>query len=476
MINSIQALRSGAGMRTSARLVMIGLACAALLVAYLLFGGADFDPKLGIALTVLVLLAPSFVYVVFKRPVILFAIYAFSVPLQNLVHVDAIGTLSKGLGGLAAILLVFALYVRRKAVPFDRAVYAWAAFLLWTALSFFWSIDPEYHFVNLSQLVNLFVLYAIVSVVPMSAIDLRIVVIATTLGGIYGGLYSLNQYLHNGIHSGAWTRLYIKDGENDIDANHFAAAMQLPIALALMAALTAKKILPRLVLLGALGSMFVAVFLGASRGGLVAILIMCIFFAIRTGKFRQMMMVLVIAGIASLAFPSVWARFNDPSQGEGSGRLPIWRVGFYAFQTHWLAGVGSENFQYAYDKYFVHVYQDEFQGWSRPSHNILLGTATELGIIGLGLLLFAGTAQFQSLRVIRRGTPFFAVRIALEGAFLGLLTESMFIDTLWYKYVWLLFALMGCCRSAYLTTYGFSEKASLRYDQSEHTIPALPIT
>jgi hypothetical protein len=72
---------------------------------------------------------------------------------------------------------------------------------------------------------------------------------------------------------------------------------------------------------------------------------------------------------------------------------------------------------------------------------VLVGMSVEVGIIGLGLLLTAWFKTFRSLRVIPRSSPNFAFRTACEAAILALAVQSLFIDPMWLKYIWLGFTL-----------------------------------
>ena len=60
----------------------------------------------------------------------------------------------------------------------------------------------------------------------------------------------------------------------------------------------------------------------------------------------------------------------------------------------------------------------------------------------------AGEQGRESLaELVDSGHPLFDVRIALEGALLGLFVSSMFLDIMYRKYVWLAFMLVALTRS-----------------------------
>jgi O-antigen ligase len=177
-----------------------------------------------------------------------------------------------------------------------------------------------------------------------------------------------------------------------------------------------------------------------SRGAFVAAVAIFIYFAIRSKYRIQVVGFLAIAGAVSLLFPSVYARFaNDPSgqQGSASGRTFIWQTGLYSLRDHIFFGTGVGSYAETYDRNFLNVYQAAFQGWSRPSHSILVGGLTELGIVGLLLVLAAWYVSFRQLKLIAKTSEWFGLRIAFEAAIIGLFAMALSIDPTYVKYMWL---------------------------------------
>jgi O-antigen ligase len=102
-----------------------------------------------------------------------------------------------------------------------------------------------------------------------------------------------------------------------------------------------------------------------------------------------------------------------------------------------LVGVGFGNFSESFTTYAItHASGPAVGGYflaGRAAHNVLLGATVETGIVG-GTLLFAffATAVVSSLG--ERGN---VVRVAL----IGLLVQSMFLDIIEQKQLWLFLAL-----------------------------------
>jgi len=162
-----------------------------------------------------------------------------------------------------------------------------------------------------------------------------------------------------------------------------------------------------------------------------------VYFAIRTKKYVQ---VLVIAGLAlalMAVYPRVLDRMFDQTLANGSGRLDIWETGMHSFGDHWLFGAGVGSYTYTYDHNFLQVFQHEFSGWSRPGHSIIFVGLSDFGVVGFALVAIAWYMSFRQLRVIPRSSSLFGIRLGCEGAIIGLLIQMLFIDPYYIKYVWL---------------------------------------
>ncbi|MFN2448958.1 MAG: O-antigen ligase family protein, partial [Candidatus Baltobacteraceae bacterium] len=157
----------------------------------------------------------------------------------------------------------------------------------------------------------------------------------------------------------------------------------------------------------------------------------------------------ILAAIgAAVAGPSIYARFTEASVNGGAGRQDIWHVGWLAFTQNWLVGAGYENFAFAYDKAYINVFQPFYTHWHRAPHNLLLGTAVELGVLGLAFMLLAWFGQFKMLSFIDVADQRFGLRLTLQGCVLAMFTVAMFSDIMSRKYIWLLFMLIALTRNA----------------------------
>jgi O-antigen ligase len=193
---------------------------------------------------------------------------------------------------------------------------------------------------------------------------------------------------------------------------------------------------------GALFALMAAsVLLSGSRGAFLAAAAIIVYVGVRLRKYVNLAAIVATGAGLVLLIPTTLRRFTDPTQGQGSGRTDIWKVGWQAFHGYWLAGAGFAAFPDAYDLSLLNAGQHAFQGWSRVGHNLIVQTAVELGIVGLVVVLFAWWTSFRQNRTIGRDHPNFAQRVAVEACILGLFCDAMTLDLLWYKYFWLALSL-----------------------------------
>jgi O-antigen ligase len=431
------------------RLAVVGIAIAAMalmaLAALLLASGSKSGAVLALALAA----APLLLYLAISRPFIFpFGLYAVLVPFNHLIVISGLGTLTKFAGILASVALLLAVVRTKRVVRPPAVLLAWLAFTTWACASVAWALNPSDSLTLIGTLLQLLLLFAVTAVAPISSGELRVVLAMIVLGGAAAAAYGGKLFL-----GGAQTygnRLFLESGSAGeyLDPNHFAAALLLPLALALVGTFKAPKLVGKLMSFAALAALLVGVYASGSRGALVAAAAIALFVAWRTGYWLQLIGIGALGAALSLAVKTaVWSRFLA-DVGTGSGRSSIWLIGAHAFLRDPLIGAGVGNFPDAYDQSLLHLYTPIFAYWDRGAHNLILMVGVELGLIGLALLLWVIVGQARLLRDIGRGHELYDVRIALEAALVGLLVVSMFLDTLYWKYAWLTFTALVLARSA----------------------------
>ncbi|MBD5635138.1 MAG: O-antigen ligase family protein, partial [Candidatus Eremiobacteraeota bacterium] len=258
--------------------------------------------------------------------------------------------------------------------------------------------------------------------------------------GVLSAGYAVRLYLTGNVSSDSAARLSItSDSGIMIDFNYYAASFILPIAVAMFFTFYGRRSIVRLASGASALLMMIGLLLTGSRGAFVAAVAIVVYFAVRSRFRKQVFGFIALAGLVSAFFPAVYMRFaKDPSsQGSASGRTFIWQTGLHSFGDHWLFGGGIGSYRDIYDRNLLDVYQAAFQGWSRPSHSILVGSLTELGVVGLVIVLAAWFVSFRQLRIISKSSEWYGLRLACESAILALFAMSLTIDPTYIKFVWL---------------------------------------
>jgi len=92
-------------------------------------------------------------------------------------------------------------------------------------------------------------------------------------------------------------------------------------------------------------------------------------------------------------------------------RLNYWKIGWEIFKDYWLTGTGPWTFELLFPKYLAGSMLS-LVGWSSSSqnpphsHNIFVQTATDLGIIGLGILvIFLIVIFYRGFNLVRNADP-----------------------------------------------------------------------
>jgi O-antigen ligase len=135
------------------------------------------------------------------------------------------------------------------------------------------------------------------------------------------------------------------------------------------------------------------VFIGTSRGGLLALLIGVGYLLVRAGKSRWLVGGAVAVVAVALLFPewTAWRLKLNSSQGFGDYRLQFWQIALRGiWQRPWF-GFGPGNFEVVYQRFAfpVELAAVRFGRTTAFAHNEFLQAAVEGGIFVGGALLYA---------------------------------------------------------------------------------------
>jgi O-antigen ligase len=426
---------------------VIDVSCAQPLAIPGLCGGV------GIALALACVIAPILCVIAWNRPLVLFALTAATAPTYNVFTVGYFGTLTKVCGLATVVALAFYLTRRPAPASIPRSLWAWLAFVAYAASTLLWAPDSRAAWEPLGSMLQLFALYAAVSLIRVDNKDVVTFIGATIAGGAIAGATEMYQYTHGGTvvegrllltASGTAYRVHEASAIASSDPNHIAAGLLLPLGLCLWLAFRESSALLRLI--GWLGAAIGAggIYTTGSRGAALSGLVILGYFAVRS-RFRLQAVATALLCLSAVVLTPNLLLSRMLKDQDGSGRLDIWRVGLAGLRDHLVFGVGIGNYRAEYDAAFFRVFQQRsFELWHRPGHNIVLIALVEYGIVGSALLAVALYMQFKSISGPVAATD---LGVAFQAVFFGLLTMSLFIDLLAEKYVWLFFCEMILIRS-----------------------------
>jgi exopolysaccharide production protein ExoQ len=187
----------------------------------------------------------------------------------------------------------------------------------------------------------------------------------------------------------------------------------------------------------------VGVVVSGTRGAWLGLAIVVVLFILPKLQLKRQVMAIaaaVLIGAVTLQIPGVAnlvvERTVTAVSSGGAGRTDIWTVGFSIYQSTPVLGVGYANFPVAYTGQAVRDAEvSTGHGVNRGPHNLVIGTLTELGPIGLVLL-----AAFLLPLVVRQGWGPYGATV--QASLASLLLLALFLDILGNrKQVWLIIGL-----------------------------------
>ena len=362
----------------------------------------------------------------------LVAVFVFTIPLEELVTIPGLGSITR-IVGLATIPLALVALIDRGRVRVRMPtlfLLASAAFVAWNVVSVFWSRSPGTSLGIGITFVQLFVFVWLVSEFCRGPEPLARLMQAFVLGN----------YAALGI---AMFLLFQTTGfarETGRDPNEFATVLAWGIPLA--AWLVARQRRGLLYLLNLVYPVF-AVFglvLSASRGGLLVALVALLaipFMITGLGIVKRLALVgivsvgvVVTVDVAPQLFPHLQGnidRLGETSEeltdGTLTGRTLIWAESIKIIQSSPIVGVGAGAAR--------KLYAETLLGRERVAHNVFLQIATDTGL--MGLLLFIAMIVVAAAGLLGMDRPFrpYAV-ILLAAVIVGMAPLSIDMR----KYLW----------------------------------------
>ena len=367
-------------------------------------------------------------------------IYAFLLPFDSLSAVGPEGVTLTSIAGAAVVaILLGTAMVRRELHKPPRQALWWTLFIAWAGVTVLWALEWKPATGRLPTAISLLVVYLVVLSTNVTRKELQTISLFLVGGGFVAALYTIFQFLAgSGYHDS--NRASLMSGTAAADPNYFAASLLLPLSLAIFGFLTPRSWFIRTGWLAAAGTIAFGILATMSRGSLLAVGVMILFY-MYTGKVSRSMLIPLVAIFVALMFflpETFFNRIETATKSGGSGRTVIWQGGLVAFAHNAVAGAGLNNFPYAYRKNLGSAPMLYGTTVWAP-HNSYLEIAVDTGSIGLILMLTAMVAQLRIASRTRKRTSnkLGSVIVAYEAGCYAILLAVFFIGAVWEKWFWM---------------------------------------
>lgn len=311
---------------------------------------------------------------------VLLVLLVFTIPWEKSVILPGIGTLTKVVGVAAAVTAL----PKWRSFRLNALLILLAAFLAWCACTWFWSADRDATGTRAVTLIQLLVLYVLVSHESRT----RTLMMAYAGGAAVASLLTIARYF-----SGTQTywRRYAAPGFDPNDLG-ITVAIAIPLALYVLPPVWARA---AVVLFGS------AILLTASRAALIAVclaLLLTVLFWRGQRLAASVLLMLILAGAVLLAPEAARQRIatttTEITQGTLHGRTVIWKAGMRAWRSHPFIGAGAGAFP---DAVRPIIGIPGRPGHEYVAHNVALSVLVETGIVGFAI--FGAAAAVLALFV-----------------------------------------------------------------------------
>lgn len=379
-----------------------------------------------------------------RNPVWLLALYAAVVPFGSSLRIPGAGPFGS-LSTLIGLLAVGAFLARLTSRPAGRvrpgSTPALAVLLVGVAAAtIMWSIDPSRTLQQVAILASLVGLYIVVAVTPVSPDDVRRFESGVVAGGIAVGGYAVYLAATGALVDAEDQRFVAAVGGSETgdvaDPNITAASLALPIIVALDRAMQPGPVARRLGYLFIAVTLLLGILLTGSRGGMLGVLAAIVLLLLvrrpRTGAVWAALLVPATAFLIATALAPQYVIERLTTDTRSSGRTDIWIAGLRACSEHCGVGSGWGTFPLAHREVLLEQPDTRAERLLVESHNLWIGTVVEGGLIALILLiliLWFAARDLSRLDRVRRAPPLAAV--------VGLMVTSVFLQSLGFKFFWL---------------------------------------
>ena len=267
------------------------------------------------------------------------------------------------------------------------------------------------------------------------------------------------------------------------EKNRYAQVLLMLVPLGLFMAIGQKSRIQRILALGAAGVTSLGVALTFSRGAAVGfVLLFGIMFLMGYMKWKHLLAVVLGAAIVLAAVPVYTERLAelvavsesvgdtgiDQADGAIQSRVTEGLAALLAWADHPVLGVGPGEFPLYYRQY-AEIVGIRVKAADRESHNLYLGMAAELGIIGFTVFLIIIGLTLRELararRAVRAHDPLMAdMATGFILAIVAYLATGIFLHMSFIRYFWLM---MGLAAATALVAKAIAKAAEARAGEGE---------
>jgi O-antigen ligase len=317
---------------------------------------------------------------------VLLCLFVFSIPWEKSLWMPGVGTATRLLGGLALAAGIIAAIKRRSVRAPNLVLVLAAAFVLWTAATYFWTLTPDATAARAWTFTQLLLMAWLIWDQCRTGREPVQLMEAYVWGAVLASGATLVRYAQN--HQ-TYYRRYAAAG---FDPNDLALTVALSIPFALYLALRTRGAKPW-IYRAAVVPAIMAILLTASRAALVAAsaAFLLVAFTWRESSRAQrisgvVLLGLLLAGAFRLAPAASRERLaslpTELTQGTLHNRTRIWKAGVKALKSHPVVGVGAGAYPEAVRPWLG---RPALAGYEYVAHNTFLSVLVECGLIGFAL-------------------------------------------------------------------------------------------
>ncbi len=361
-------------------------------------------------------------------------LYVFSIPWENVLLIEGMGTLSRYVGILmATVTLGYVLASGRLRLHWVHL--GALAFVLLAVLSYFWSIYPPDTLERVLQYGLLWIFFWALFAVLRDDRGVRRILSAYVLGAYVAAGNTVYHFLQGS------EVVYQRYAAANFDPGDLSFVLALGIPLAWYLALREEGSrlvwLYRLYPVVALG----VVLLTAARAGLLGVVVGLLFVILTlpraswrlkglAGVFAALAIVFLPALVPPESISRLATLAEEVHLGTLNDRTNIWGAGLQVFADHPFLGTGAGTFGVSLESH------PWFREWVAP-HNLFVGVAAEMGVVGLALLLLV----LLGVAIYLAPMPGLE-RMLWACAFLILLLAGMAQNWEWRKQTWFILGII----------------------------------